>query len=69
MVQKEIGFLYCREGISLAPVLHGGEQERKRRAGTESVPAIVGFAKAAQIAQTTMSRKQELYQQYQELKC
>lgn len=61
---KGVGFLYCREGISLASVLHGGEQERKRRAGTESVPAIMGFAKAAQIAQTTMSEKQELYQQF-----
>lgn len=61
---KGIGFLYCREGISLAPVLHGGEQERKRRAGTENVPAIIGFAKAAQIAQATMPEKQELYHQF-----
>ncbi|WP_019242708.1 MULTISPECIES: cysteine desulfurase family protein [Bacillus] len=63
---KGIGFLYCRETISLAPILHGGEQERKRRAGTENIPSIIGFAKASVIAQKTMQEKQEQYQQFKE---
>lgn len=63
---KGIGFLYCREDIKLAPVFHGGEQERKRRAGTENLPAIVGFAKASLIAQETMQKKGELFKQFKE---
>lgn len=63
---KGIGFLYCKDGISLTPVFYGGEQERKRRAGTENIPAIVGFAKASVLAQESMSDKQELYKQYKE---
>ncbi|MGM9928271.1 MAG: cysteine desulfurase family protein [Bacillus sp. (in: firmicutes)] len=63
---KGIGFLYCRETISLAPVLHGGEQERKRRAGTENLPAIAGFAKAAVIAQDAIVEKQQQYKQFKE---
>ncbi|MFS0780805.1 cysteine desulfurase family protein [Bacillus sp. 1P06AnD] len=56
---KGVGFLYCREGIALQPVLYGGEQEKKRRAGTENVPAIAGFAKAASIVQEKMGEKQK----------
>ncbi|MBU8905529.1 cysteine desulfurase family protein [Desertibacillus haloalkaliphilus] len=59
---KGIGFLYAREGIKLEPHLHGGEQERKRRAGTENIAAIVGFAKAVEIALHTMPERQETYQ-------
>ena len=40
---KGIGFLYARNGVKLSPRLFGGEQERKRRAGTENVPSIAGF--------------------------
>ncbi len=47
---KGIGALYVRRGIELEPMFHGGSQERNRRPGTESVPLIVGFAKAAEIA-------------------
>lgn len=47
---KGIGFLYVRKGISLTPFIHGGAQERNRRAGTENVPYIVGMAKALEIA-------------------
>lgn len=47
---KGIGFLYVRKGLSLQPLLHGGAQEKRRRAGTENVPAIVGFAKAVELA-------------------
>ncbi|MGN1387273.1 MAG: cysteine desulfurase family protein [Bacillus sp. (in: firmicutes)] len=63
---KGIGFLYCREGISLMPVMYGGEQERKRRAGTENLPAILGFTKAAVIAQDSMDEKQVLYKQFKQ---
>ena len=63
---KGVGFLFCREGISLVPVLYGGEQERKRRAGTENLPAILGFTKAAVIAQDNMDEKQVLYKQFKQ---
>ncbi|MGN0480084.1 MAG: cysteine desulfurase NifS, partial [Lachnospiraceae bacterium] len=46
---KGIGFLYIRKGVKIRSFIHGGAQERKRRAGTENVPGIIGFAKAAQI--------------------
>lgn len=47
---KGIGFLYIRRGVKLPSFLHGGEQERGRRAGTENVAGMVGFACAAEIA-------------------
>ena len=46
---KGIGFLYIRPGIRLGSFLHGGAQERGRRAGTENTPAIAGFGKAAEL--------------------
>ncbi|MDD7402873.1 MAG: cysteine desulfurase family protein [Butyribacter sp.] len=46
---KGVGFLYVRDGIRLSSFLHGGSQERKKRAGTENVPGIVGLGKAAAI--------------------
>ncbi|SIT82758.1 cysteine desulfurase family protein [Edaphobacillus lindanitolerans] len=51
---KGTGFLYQRTGTKLSPATAGGEQERKRRAGTENVPAIGAFARAAEIACETM---------------
>lgn len=54
---KGIGFLYIRKGVKIRSFVHGGAQERKRRAGTENVPGIVGFAKAAKIAQETMEER------------
>ncbi|MBE9583580.1 cysteine desulfurase [Mucilaginibacter sp. JRF] len=47
---KGIGFLYCRDGIGLEKLIHGGSQERRLRAGTENIPGIVGLAKALEIA-------------------
>ncbi len=51
---KGIGFLYIRTGLKLRSLIHGGAQERKRRAGTENVPGIVGFGTAVKRAMETM---------------
>ncbi len=51
---RGVGMLYIRKGTKLAPLIHGGDQERKRRASTENVPGIVGFGKAVEIAQNEM---------------
>lgn len=48
---KGIGALYMSERVKLTPLLYGGSQERSRRAGTENVPAVVGFAKAVALAE------------------
>ncbi len=45
---KGVGALYLREGVKIKPLVYGGPQENERRAGTENVPGIVGFAKAAE---------------------
>lgn len=52
---KGIGALYCRKGIVLEPVIVGGAQERKRRAGTENVAGIVGLGAAIERAHKNMS--------------
>lgn len=54
---KGTGFLYIRKGVKIRSFIHGGAQERKRRAGTENVPGIVGFAKAVEIAMSTMEER------------
>lgn len=54
---KGIGFLYIRKGVKIRSLIHGGAQERKRRAGTENVPGIVGFGKAVELAVTTMEER------------
>lgn len=56
---KGVGLLYCRENVRLRPLIHGGAQERGRRAGTLNVPGIVGFGKAAAIAGETMQERCE----------
>ena len=54
---KGIGFLYIRKGVKIGSFIHGGAQERKRRAGTENVPGIVGLGKAVEIAVATMEER------------
>ena len=54
---KEIGFLYIKKGLKLKSFIHGGQQERGRRAGTENVPGIVGIAKACEIAMAEMEER------------
>lgn len=54
---KGIGFLYIRKGVKIHSLIHGGQQERGRRAGTENVPGIIGFARAAEIAFQRMEEK------------
>ena len=54
---KGIGFLYIRKGLKLRSLIHGGGQERKRRAGTENVPGIVGFGKAVELATASMAER------------
>lgn len=51
---KGIGFLYIRKGVKIRSFVHGGAQERRRRAGTENVPGIVGYGAAAKRAAETM---------------
>lgn len=59
---KQMGFLYEREGLDLAPHLRGGDQERKRRAGTENIPAIAAFAKAIELEQNARAELTARYQ-------
>lgn len=62
---KQMGFLYEREGLNLDPYLKGGDQELKRRAGTENIPAIAGFAKAVEL---DIRDRSELVGRYQDFK-
>ena len=55
---KGIGLMYIRKGIKIRSFIHGGAQERGRRAGTHNVPGIIGFEKAAKIAKSTMDRRE-----------
>lgn len=55
--QKGIGALYVRKGITLPNLIHGGAQERNKRAGTENVPAIVGLGVAIEAATRNISEK------------
>jgi len=51
---KGVGVLYRKKGVELEPLVHGGKQETGLRAGTENVPAIVGFGKAAELARSAL---------------
>ncbi len=57
--QKGIGFLYIRSGVRVKNFLEGGAQERGKRAGTENVPSILGFAKAAELAVNGIDQRAE----------
>jgi len=54
---KGVGVLYIRKGSKLTPLIHGGDQERRRRASTENVPGIVGFGKAVELALDIMENE------------
>lgn len=56
---KGVGILYIRKGVKIRSFIHGGAQERNRRAGTLNVPGIVGFGKATELAQSTMQERRE----------
>lgn len=56
---KGIGFLYIRKGVKIRSFIHGGAQERKRRAGTENVPGIVGLGKAVELASASMKERMD----------
>ena len=64
---KGVGILYIRENVGISPFIHGGAQERSRRAGTYNTPGIVGMGEAAAIAKVEMEenmRKQTLLREY-----
>ena len=54
---KGIGLMYIRKGLKLGSFIHGGAQERHRRAGTHNVPGIVGFAKAVELASAHLEER------------
>ena len=56
---RGIGFLYIRRGVKLKSFIHGGGQERGRRAGTENTPGIAGFGKAVELAAATFTAREE----------
>lgn len=64
---KFLGFLYEKEGINLPPLLLGGEQELKRRPGTENVPAISGFGVAVKESNIDKKEQQKKYQNLQNI--
>src|SRR5699024_3082981 len=63
---KGVGFLYAKEDVPMAPLHFGGEQERKRRPGTENVVHIVGFAKAVELAGRNRTENRRRYKLYKE---
>jgi len=56
---KGVGILYVRKGTRILPLMHGGDQERGRRASTHNVPGIVGLGKAADLASEKMGEEME----------
>ena len=64
---KGIGFLYQKTGTPLASYAYGGAQEKKRRAGTENVPAVLGFATAVQNASELREEKRTLYNRFKQI--
>lgn len=64
---KGTGFLYARENIKLAPRSFGGDQEKKRRSGTENVPSIVGLSEAVKLSQQERTEKRELFKEFKKI--
>lgn len=64
---KGVGFLYQKAGTPLASYALGGAQEKKRRAGTENIPAIIGFATAVQVANELREEKRSLYNHFKQI--
>lgn len=64
---KGIGFLFIRNDVKVSPLIFGGEQERKRRAGTENVASIAGFQEAVKVAQLKRDERVKEYQHYKEI--
>jgi len=54
---KGVGLLYIRQGTRVTPIIHGGDQENKRRASTHNVPGIVGFGKAVELAKAGLRQE------------
>ncbi|KGP71131.1 cysteine desulfurase family protein [Pontibacillus yanchengensis] len=64
---KGIGALYAKDGVSLHPQQHGGEQERKRRPGTENTAAAHGFAKAVELMKENQKERLQTHKRYKKL--
>ncbi|WP_243524589.1 cysteine desulfurase family protein [Bacillus pseudomycoides] len=64
---KGVGFLYASTQVKFEPLLTGGEQERKRRAGTENVPSIVGLQHAVLLAEKTREQKIAQYEEFKDI--
>ncbi|EOW9529659.1 cysteine desulfurase family protein [Bacillus cytotoxicus] len=64
---KGVGFLYASAQVKFEPLLTGGEQERKRRAGTENVPSIVGLGHAISLAEETREQKSAHYEEFKDI--
>jgi cysteine desulfurase len=61
---KGIGLLYIKDGVRLEALQHGGEQERKRRPGTENVAGVKGFQRAVELLDEARAEKEQMYQVY-----
>lgn len=64
---KGIGFLYAEESVKMNTLLFGGEQERKRRPGTENVSSVIGFEKAVELVMENKAERNKQYGLYKEL--
>ena len=64
---KGVGFLFQKAGTPLATYALGGAQEKKRRAGTENIPAVIGFATAIQVANKLREEKRSLYNHFKQI--
>lgn len=64
---KGVGFLFARSGTNFSPLSYGGEQERKRRAGTENVAGIVGLKKAIELSIEQAAEKAAVYKDFKQI--